>query len=138
AIAAGYMAESMLQTTSLVWIGPYVDPVTAICLAMFMLPEPVRMLRESLSMILLRAPGEDTVRDIRSIVNRCLEPYEYEATFFDIVQTGRNMWAYVYVKRRDGVFRVSDLKKHNEEVSGELQKSYENINVELIPDVDNG
>lgn len=135
AIAAGYLAESLLQRTSLAWIGPYVDPITAICIAVFMLPEPIRLLKESMSMILLRAPGEETVREIRSIVNRCLELYEYEATFLDIVQTGRNMWVYVYVKSRDGVFRVSELKKHNEEVSAELKKSYENIDVELIPDV---
>ena len=38
AIAAGYLAESLLQRTSLAWIGPYVDPITAICIAVFMLP----------------------------------------------------------------------------------------------------
>ncbi len=135
AIAGGYMACSLLQNTGLAWIAPYVDPAIAICISAGMLPEPVRMLKESMEKILLRAPKEETVRDIRSIVNRCLQPYEYEATFFDIVQAGRQMWVYVYVKSKDGVFRVDDLKAHNEDVYRSLSKRYENVDIELIPDV---
>ena len=75
------------------------------------------------------------MRDIRGIVNRCLQPYEYETTFFDIVQAGRQMWVYVYVKSKDGVFRLDDLKEHNETVYRSLSRRYENVDVELIPDV---
>jgi cation diffusion facilitator family transporter len=135
AIAGGYMAANLLANTSLVWTAPYVDPAIAICIAVGMLPEPVRVLKESMEKILLRAPGEDTVKDIRGIVNRCLAPYEYEATFFDIVQAGRQMWVYVYVKSKDGIFRIDDLKEHNEDVYQSLSKLYENVDIELIPDV---
>lgn len=135
AIAGGYMATGLLQNTSFAWITPYVDPVVAICIAVAMLPTPVRMLKESMEKILLRAPREETVQEIRGIVNRCLMPYDYEATFFDIVQTGRQMWVYVYVKSKDGVFRLDDLKEHGEDVLKTLSCSYENVDIELIPDV---
>ena len=135
AIAGGYMATGLMEGTALSWAMPYVDPAIAICISVGMLPEPVRVLKKSMEKILLRAPEEDTVRDIRGIVNRCLKPYEYEATFFDIVQAGRQMWVYVYVKSKDGVFRVDDLKEHNEGVYRALSRRYENVDIELIPDV---
>ncbi|MBQ8563570.1 MAG: cation transporter [Firmicutes bacterium] len=135
AIAGGYMAQSLLQGTALAWTTPYVDPAIAICIAVAMLPEPVRLLKEAMGKILLRAPGEETVRDIRGIVSRCLAPYEYEATFFDIVQTGRQMWVYVYVKSKDGVFHLDDLKEHNRDVYRSLSRRYDNVDIELIPDV---
>ncbi len=135
AIAGGYMVTGLMEGTRLAWAMPYVDPAIAICISVGMLPEPVRVLKESMEKILLRAPGEDTVRDIRRIVNHCLQPYEYEATFFDIVQAGRQMWVYVYVKSKDGVFRLDDLKAHNEDVYRSLSRWYENVDIELIPDV---
>lgn len=135
AIAGGYMATGLMEGTSLAWAMPYVDPAIAICISVGMLPEPIRVLKESMEKILLRAPGEDTVKDIRGIVNRCLQPYEYEATFLDIVQAGRQMWVYVYVKSKDGVFRIDDLKEHNEYVYRCLSRRYENVDIELIPDV---
>lgn len=135
AIAGGYMACNLLQGTGLAWIAPYVDPAIAICISVGMLPEPIRVLKECMGKILLRAPKEETVRDIRGIVNRCLQPYEYETTFFDIVQAGRQMWVYVYVKSKDGVFRLDDLKAHNEDVYRSLSRWYENVDIELIPDV---
>ena len=135
AIAGGYMVTGLMEGTRLAWAMPYVDPAIAICISVGMLPEPVRVLKESMEKILLRAPGEDTVRDIRRIVNHCLQPYEYEATFFDIVQAGRQMWVYVYVKSKDGVFRLDDLKAHNEDVYRSLSRRYENVDIELIPDV---
>ena len=135
AIAGGYMAAGLLEGTSLAWTAPYVDPAIAICISVGMLPEPVRVLKESMEKILLRAPEEETVKDIRRIVNRCLQPYDYEATFLDIVQAGRQMWVYVYVKSGDGVFRIDDLKEHNEDVYRCLSRRYENVDIELIPDV---
>ena len=135
AIAGGYMVTGLMEGTRLAWAMPYVDPAIAICISVGMLPEPVRVLKESMEKILLRAPGEDTVRDIRRIVNHCLQPYEYDATFFDIVQAGRQMWVYVYVKSKDGVFRLDDLKAHNEDVYRSLSRRYENVDIELIPDV---
>ena len=135
AIAGGYMATGLLQGTALAWACPYVDPAIAICISVGMLPEPVRVLKESMEKILLRAPHEETVRDIRGIVSRCLAPYEYEATFFDIVQAGRKMWVYVYVKSKDGVFHIDDLKEHNEDVYRCLSRRYENVDIEIIPDV---
>ena len=135
AIAGGYLACGLLQNTGLAWIAPYVDPAIAICISVGMLPEPIRVLKESMEKILLKAPGEETVKDIRGIVNRCLQPYEYEATFFDIVQAGRQMWVYVYVKSKDGVFHIDDLKEHNEDVYQCLSRRYENVDIELIPDV---
>lgn len=135
AIAGGYMATGLMEGTSLAWAMPYVDPAIAICISVGMLPEPIRVLKESMEKILLRAPGEETVRDIRHIVNRCLQPYEYETTFLDIVQAGRQMWVYVYVKSKDGVFHVDELKEHNEYVYRCLSRRYENVDIELIPDV---
>ena len=135
AIAGGYMVTGLMEGTRLAWAMPYVDPAIAICISVGMLPEPVRVLKESMEKILLRAPGEDTVRDIRRIVNHCLQPYEYEATFFDIVQAGRQMWVYVYVKSKDGVFRLDDLKALNDDVYRSLSRRYENVDIELIPDV---
>jgi len=135
AIAGGYMVTGLMEGTALAWAMPYVDPAIAICISVGMLPEPIRVLKECMEKILLRAPEEDTVKDIRSIVNRCLQPFEYEATFLDIVQAGRQMWVYVYVKSKDGVFHIEELKEHNEDVYRCLSRRYENVDIELIPDV---
>ena len=39
------------------------------------------------------------------------------------------------MKIKDGVFRVDDLKEHNADVYRCLSRRYENVDIEIIPDV---
>jgi len=131
-MSIAFFISMFLDKTPLAFIVPYVDPLIAVIVAVFMLPETVRMLWASIKDIFLFSPDADTVADIKSICQTVLEANHFHPTFFDITRTGRHLWVAVYFEVSEDYLYIEKLETVSRSVNAELAKQFENCTCELI------
>lgn len=140
-LSVGFFAQIFLSATPVRWIVPYMDSIIAIVMALLLIREPIRSIGQGLRELVLMAPDEDTMTQIRKIVDGTLESYPYSCSFLDVIQTGRKIWVEVYLTP-DRVSGTIDIR-HWAAVRGKIryalqqlpEKDFEQIYVELIPDI---
>ena len=126
----------LLDSTNYSFIGPYIDPVIAIVLALVLLKEPISLFVESIKNLILFAPDTETSTKIRDICAEKLEQYNCYINFLDVIKTGRKLWIEVYFVPEKENINILNLRKVREEINVELKKEFDSLYVELIPDVD--
>lgn len=135
-VGVGFLVNAIIGNTGLSWICPYVDPGIAILGAVLLAKEPISMIVESIRNLILFAPDEETVKGITDISTRICTEYACKVTFVDVIKTGRTYWIDVYFEVNDEVLRIDSLKALDMELENELENAYEDIWLELIPDVE--
>lgn len=135
-VSAAFLVQIFLKNTVFFWMGKYIDQIVAIIIAVIMLPQPMKMVWESLKSIILIAPGEEIVTMIKKIVNDELLETPYQVTFYDIVQTGRKIWVNIYIKSEDDIVYINQIKMLREKMKKRLQIQIADISVEITPDLD--
>lgn len=135
-VSLALLSQKLFDNTSLNWISLYIDQVVAIIIGICMIPQPIKMVLNSLRSIILISPKEDKVNFIKDIIDYEIKGYNYEVTFYDIVQTGRKIWVEIYIKNEERVIRVDQLKEMRQKIKTELLKEIDDIYVELTPDLD--
>lgn len=133
-VGFAFMAQIMLKKTELQWFIPYLDPAVAIIMAVGFIIEPVKMIASGLKNLVLFAPNQEIMDNIRAIVNKHFENYPYTVSFLDVIQTGRKAWVEIYIKSESDIVKISQLKKAHDEIKKELRESFDQIYVELIPE----
>lgn len=71
---------------------PYLDSLFTIILSMIMLPTPVKTVITGLRDLLLICPEEETVQEIKDLVEPELKECPYSEISYEIVRTGRKLW----------------------------------------------
>ena len=127
-----FFASMFLKHTPFAFLSPYFDPLIAVCIMIFMLPENIKMLWNAIKDIFLFSPDEETVNQIKTICNTILEQNQYTSVFFDITKTGRHMWVAVYFKTPENTLIVSDFKRITNMINQEVSACFENCTCELI------
>ena len=84
--------RTVLLHTKLHFLTPYIDPAVAAVMAILLIREPVVVIFQSIKNLVLFAPEEEVLSQIRSIVDKHMKDYPYEVTFLDVIQTGRKIW----------------------------------------------
>ena len=135
-VGAAFVVQLILQRTSLAWIAPYIDPAVAILMAVILLKEPVCMFCEGIRNLILFAPKEEVIEHVREVTEAHLEKYRFGVNFLDVIKTGRKLWIEVYILGEDDRISIRELKKVRGELIEELKKEYDNIDIELIPELD--
>lgn len=130
-----FFLQYVLKYTSISFISPYIDSTVAILLSLIMIKEPIKMVIDSFKNLLLYAPEPETMEEIKDIVNRKIEKYPYEVTFYDIVRTGRKIWIELYIKSDSSNINLKELKKAKKDVETSLKKEFDEIYVELTPEL---
>ncbi len=130
-----FFLQYVLKYTSISFISPYIDSTVAILLSLIMIREPIKMVIESFKNLLLYAPEPETMEEIKDIVNKKIEKYPYEVTFYDIVRTGRKIWIELYIKSDSSNINLKELKKAKKDVEASLKKEFDEIYVELTPEL---
>ena len=115
-VAAAFLCAGLLADTSLAWLSPYVDQIIAIVIAMIMLPQPWRMMKDAFRSLILFAPEE-------------------EPTFYNIIQTGRKLWVEIYIRNDTNMINVTQLAAIQKQLSSSLQDIYDDVYVEITPDI---
>lgn len=135
-VGLAFIFEIFLKGTSVAFVCQYVDQVVAIVLALFMLPQPIKMVIDSLRSIVLLAPKEEIVKRIKEVANKKVEGTGTEITFCDCVQTGRQIWVDIYVKNKDNILNVAYLKELRTHILENLQEEIEDIHLDITLDLD--
>lgn len=133
-VSLAFGAQMFLEDTSFSWAVPYIDPAVAIVMAVWLIVEPIKMIVEGLKNLVLFAPKEEIMENIRAIANKHLEGYPYTINFLDVIQTGRKAWIQVYLEGEEDLISMSQLRLMRGEIKRELRECYDEVYVELIPD----
>ena len=64
--------------TNLRFITPYIDPAVAVVMALLLIKEPVCEIFQSIKNLIIFAPEEETLSQIRAIVDQHMKDYTYE------------------------------------------------------------
>ncbi len=135
-VGVAFLIKILLDKTSLAFIGPYVDPVIAIVLAILLLKEPIGLFIESLKNLVLFAPDSETSEKIRSICAKNLEKYNCYINCLDIIKTGRKLWVEVYFVVDKDLISIDKLRIIRKDILEQLSNEFDSLYIELIPDVD--
>lgn len=130
-----FVVQLILQHTPLSWIVPFVDPGIAIIMAVILLKEPVVMIWDAIKSLILLAPKEEVIEHIREITGSELSMHDIEIDFLDVVKTGRKVWIDIYIVQKDNMLDLKILKSAQEKIIKKLRAEYDNVFIELIPEL---
>lgn len=134
-VAIAFVAQWILQKTSFSWVTPYIDPSVAIVMALLLMIEPIKMIGISLKELVLFAPKKEIMEDIRCIAQKHMNNSLYQIQFLDVIQTGRKTWVEVYISSPNDTISVSELNAIRHQIKQELKQKFDQIYVEIIPDI---
>ena len=132
----GFSVVPLLQRLGIFFIAENIDQIIAVIIALFMVISPIRMFVRAIREIILLAPDSGMVERIKKTAEELAEPYPYEITFFDIVETGRKIWISLYIRSINGVFYIEEIRRFQRELQNELEPEYGDIDIDLIPEID--
>lgn len=136
-IAVAFLAQNVLGDSILAPLAPYIDSVVAIVMSVLLIIEPVKELIRGFKQMMLFSPPQDVMDKVHEVVKRDLEGLPYEATFIDVIQTGRKTWIEVYLRETldTSLIDVRHWTKLREYVIQDLKDDFDQIYVEFIPDL---
>ncbi len=135
-IIFAFAAQLGLQKTAYTFVIPYIDSTVAILIALFLLKEPIEQIIKNLKELILFAPKEEVMEQIRRVVEESMEQTDYLLTFLDVIQTGRKTWVEIYVKSKNDFISVQEFKRIQRSVSRQLGEMFDQIYVEIIPEIE--
>lgn len=135
-IAAAFFAQIFLADTPAKKISPYFDQIVAIVIALFMLPQPVKMIADAFRSLFLFAPKADVIQRVKEISHQILDDFQYTGTFYDVVLTGRRMWISIYFKPKSDVVSMTLLHEMYDEIYAALGQEFDDYSLELVPELE--
>lgn len=135
-VGLAFLIQLILQFTPLSFVVPYIDPAIAIFMALILAREPITMIWDAVKSLILAAPGKDVMEQIRSKAEDILKGYDLYIDFLDVVKTGRKIWVDVYITQKDDMLSISSLKLAHDEIVARLKPEYQDVFVELIPEIE--
>ena len=107
-------------------------------MAVILAREPVTMIWDALKSLVLTAPKQEVIDQIRSVAADTLNEFDFDIDFLDVVKTGRKVWIDIYIVHKDDMISVKDLRKAHDRITAVLKSEYDDIFVELIPELNPG
>jgi len=132
-VAVAFFIQIIVNKTKFAWIARYIDPVVAIVMACFLLIEPVKMIFSNLKNLVLFAPEQDIMDNIRIAAEKHMDKVYCDIEFLDVIQTGRKTWVEIYFKSHNDIINTKILLQLRNEIREELRKEFDQVYVELIP-----
>lgn len=131
-LSAAYFASIFLEKTPAAFLAPYFDPLVAVLVMLFMLPESVKMLWDAIKDVFLFPPEEETVNRIKEICGQIMEENHFVPNFYDITRTGRRLWVMVYFDIPGSCLQVRELERVSKAVTAKLNEEFDNCFCELV------
>lgn len=132
-VAAAFCVQLVLQHTKWSFLAVYIDPAAAIIMACLLLVEPVKIILSNLNHLVLFAPDQEIMDQIRQVAERCMDKVYYDIEFLDVIQTGRKTWVEIYLISHNSMINTRILLQLRNEIREELRGSFDQVYVELIP-----
>lgn len=132
-VSMAFFVQTQLVNTPYAPLGAYIDPLSAIVIALFMLPQTLKMVLKSLKSIILLAPKDAKVAVIKEVCEKAFEDCEYTIDFYDMVQTGRKVWIELYIKTPGNTLDLKKVKALRDEIRKELKPHISDCYIEITP-----
>ena len=134
-VSIAFFIQMGLQKTEWAHLAAYIDPLVAIVMACLLLVEPVKMIFVNLKNLVLFAPDEHIMNEIRQIAEKHMDKVYYDIEFLDVIQTGRKTWVEIYLTSHNDMMNTRILHQLRNEIRTELREKFDQVYVELIPDL---
>ncbi len=131
-MSAAFFATTFLRKTPLAFLLPYFDPIVAIAIIIFMLPESVKMLWGAIRNVFLFPPDGETVERIREICTAVMTDSGYMPVFFDVTKTGRHLWVAVYFQVSEKLVDVQQFRAVTAAVNLAVAEEFPESTCELL------
>lgn len=132
-LSAAFFTQGIFAESFLSFLTPYIDSVVAIVSSLFLMHEPIKGMTTSIKKLLLFAPPNETMDEIRRVAEENLKRYNYKLSFLDVIQTGRKTWVEVYIESTHQTIHISHLSIVSDAIRKKLLKEFDQVYVELIP-----
>lgn len=132
------MAFFLPKIITVVWFAPfipYLDSLFTIVLSMFMLPAPIKTVATGFRDLMLIAPEEETVQNIKSVVEQVLSGCHYRALNCEIIRTGRKLWISAYITLDKDELSVHRFQILQADCIAALAQQYTDFYFELLPEI---
>lgn len=136
-LSFAFFIIQFLENTSFKNIILYFDQIIVIISSIIILPDLLKVLKENITTVLLFAPNEKIIDEIKNIVNKNLLNTDIEIVHYDIIKTGRKFWISIYFKTANNIVDINQLKEKTMLCSKQLNEKIGKAYFELVPDVEN-
>ena len=134
-VALAFCVQLLLEQTAYSWIAPFVDPAVAIVMALLLIKEPVETIIRGLKKLVLFAPSKEIMDRIRTIAEQQMQTCSYSIDFLDVIQTGRKTWVEIYIDSPNDIITIQSLCRIRDGIQKELRREFDQVYVEIIPDL---
>lgn len=134
-VSMAFFIQMGLQKTQWSHLASYIDPLVAIIMACLLLVEPVKMILLNLKNLVLFAPSAEIMTQIRQVAEKYMDKVYYDIEFLDVIQTGRKTWVEIYITSHNDMMNTRILHQLRNEIRAELREKFDQVYVELIPDL---
>lgn len=134
-VSIAFFIQMGLQKTQWSHLASYIDPLVAIVMACLLLIEPVKMILLNLKNLVLFAPSAEIMTQIRQVAEKYMDKVYYDIEFLDVIQTGRKTWVEIYITSHNDMMNTRILHQLRNEIRAELREKFDQVYVELIPDL---
>lgn len=115
---------------------PYLDSLLTIILSVVMLPIPVKTVITGIRDLLLISPEEETVEEIKSLVEPIIQESGCSDCLYEIVRTGRKLWISAYITLDKDELSVRKFKMLQTRCIAALTEKYADFYFELLPEIE--
>ena len=131
-LSLAFFLSSFLNKTPLKDFAPYIDSIIAILIMLMMLPENIKMLKDSIKDVFLFSPDKDLFKEIKEQCGEVLNKENIAIKFVDIIRTGRHTWVSIYYSPSFNLIEVSKVKELTSKCRDIVDELTEGCTVELI------
>ena len=86
--------------------------------------------------LLLISPDEETIQEIKEVVEPELRECRYSELYFEVVKTGRKLWISAYIKLEKDELSVRRFQMYQNRCIAALAQKYTDFYFELLPEID--
>lgn len=115
---------------------PYLDSLLTIILSVVMLPVPIKTVVTGIRDLLLISPEEETVEEIKSLVEPIIQESGCSDCLYEIVRTGRKLWISAYITLNKDELSVRKFKMLQTRCIAALTEKYSDFYFELLPEIE--
>lgn len=115
---------------------PYLDSVFTMILSVIMLPTPIKTVISGIRDLLLISPEEETISDIKELVEPIIRESNCSDLTYNIVRTGRKLWISAYITLDKDELSVRRFKMLQTRCIAALTEHYTDFYFELLPEIE--
>lgn len=134
-MAVAFLLPMILNFSWFKPVIPYLDQIITITLSIIMLPTPIQTIITAFRDLLLFPPEEETIDEIKNLVEPIIRTYGYKKLYYDILRTGRKLWISVYITFDKDFVSLAKFKSIQSECIAALAEEYPDFYFELLPDI---